>query len=291
METRWMHITSGDFEELRKASKDVCVIPLGCIEKHGTHMPLGTDVMEAVSLCYEASQMETCCVAPPYVFGDVPENYPKMPKGSITISLETEMALLTELCDQIARNGYKKIIFGNCHGGNVNWLRTFLRKLENKEHNFVAMLYNLGSSRCSDLVESIDKLGADHYPSLTKEDIEVLRENSDYYRYDGHGGFCETSIMLNYYPDTVKLDRLGQENGLSTHATTKYKEHHLNIKDFGWFADFPNAYGGSDPIHVNPRIAKAVCQFEIEQFADAIRFVKEDDDCLKWHNEFWGSNL
>ena len=47
METRWMYHTSGSFAELREASKGTCLIPMGCVEKHGLHMALGTDIMAA----------------------------------------------------------------------------------------------------------------------------------------------------------------------------------------------------------------------------------------------------
>ena len=43
METRWLYTTSENFPALVEASKEVCVVPLGCVEKHGLHLPLGTD--------------------------------------------------------------------------------------------------------------------------------------------------------------------------------------------------------------------------------------------------------
>ena len=51
METRWMYYTSGTFDELRKVSKETCIIPMGCVEKHGLHMALGTDIMVANKIC------------------------------------------------------------------------------------------------------------------------------------------------------------------------------------------------------------------------------------------------
>ena len=89
METRWLYVTSESFPALREASKEVCVIPMGCIEKHGLHLPLGTDMIQANNIVYEASQMETFTVFPDFVYGDVPENSPNMPAGTVTIPLET----------------------------------------------------------------------------------------------------------------------------------------------------------------------------------------------------------
>lgn len=97
METRWLYTTSESFHALREASMDTCVIPMGCVEKHGLHLPLGTDVLEASHIAYMASQLETVTVFPDFTFGDVPCNSPTMPAGSISLPVELEMALLEEL--------------------------------------------------------------------------------------------------------------------------------------------------------------------------------------------------
>ncbi|MBQ2931988.1 MAG: creatininase family protein, partial [Clostridia bacterium] len=39
----WEHLREEEFEDAVKRSGGVCVIPLGCIEKHGQHLPQGTD--------------------------------------------------------------------------------------------------------------------------------------------------------------------------------------------------------------------------------------------------------
>ena len=137
METRWLYTTSENFPSLVEASKGVCIIPMGCVEKHGLHLPLGQDIIQVSHLAYMASQLETACVFPDFTFGDVPENCPNMPAGSITLPMDMEMALLETLCQQISRNGFKKILIYNGHGGNGSILTAFLRKLENKYHDFV----------------------------------------------------------------------------------------------------------------------------------------------------------
>ena len=71
METRWLYATSDNFTELKKASKDTCIIPMGCVEKHGLHLPLGTDILQASEIAWQASQLETVCVFPDFIFGDI----------------------------------------------------------------------------------------------------------------------------------------------------------------------------------------------------------------------------
>ena len=81
METRWLYRTAEDFDELRKASNDTCVIPMGCVEKHGLHLPLGIDILHSSHIAHMASQLETCCVFPDFTFGDVKSNAPIEPNG------------------------------------------------------------------------------------------------------------------------------------------------------------------------------------------------------------------
>ena len=56
METKWMNVTSKEFKELVKTSRGLCLLPMGCIERHGNHLPLGTDVLEGEAVAYEASK-------------------------------------------------------------------------------------------------------------------------------------------------------------------------------------------------------------------------------------------
>ena len=132
METRWLYTTSENFPALVEKSAKTCIIPMGCVEKHGLHLPLGTDCIHSSFIAHEASKLETVCVFPDFTFGDVPGG-PALPAGSISVPVEMEMALLEQLCDQIGRNGFEKIIIFNGHGGNNPWLNTFLRNLMNKK--------------------------------------------------------------------------------------------------------------------------------------------------------------
>ena len=115
METRWLYTNSYDFPALREASAYTCLIPMGCVEKHGLHLPLGQDLIQASHIAQMAAQMETVCVFPDFVFGDYSNAAPCQPAGTITLPVETEMLLLEQLCEQISRNGMKKILILNGH--------------------------------------------------------------------------------------------------------------------------------------------------------------------------------
>ena len=97
METRWLYVTSEELEQLRDQVGGVCVIPMGAIEKHGLHLPLGTDIIQASYFAYAASQIEPVCVFADFPFGDLSCGRPSSPCGTISLPMETEMLLLEQL--------------------------------------------------------------------------------------------------------------------------------------------------------------------------------------------------
>ena len=286
METRWLYHTSETFPKLVEESKGVCVIPMGCVEKHGLHLPLGTDCFEATETVYLASQMETACVFPDFVFGDVPEAYPSMPAGTITLPVDTEMLLLEQLCEQISRNGMKKILIVNGHGGNGPLLSTFLRKLTNKKRDFVCAVYACNSSKSvNHIAEYLLEHGTGSVPELTPEDEQVVLDFYNSGKLTGHACMGETAIILGTHPETVHLDRLGIESGLPLDTPNYLKEVGIQIKDYGWGIRYPHAFSGHDPVGCNERIGKAALRLQAEKLARAIKVYKEDENVLKWHNE------
>ena len=288
METRWIHVTSENFEELRDASKEVCIIPMGCVEKHGLHLPLGTDILHSSYIVHEASKLETVTVFPDFTFGDVQANYPNRPLGTINISVETEMGLLEELCEQIAKNGYKKILIYNGHGGNRSWLSTFLRKLNYKHHDFVLATIMMRLMAPHYMAELLEEKGDSAIPELNAEDIALIKKYHAEDMLIGHGGMGETSYMMGCYPESVHMDRLGIVSGHSTGIADEYYKYGISICDGGWVENYPNAYTGDDPIGCNERIGKAAIRMEAERLAAAFKFFKEDENLIKWHNEHWG---
>ena len=209
-----------------------------------------------------------------------------MPPGSITLSVETEMLLLDELCEQISRNGFKKIMICNGHGGNTPWLSTFLRKLANKKHDFVCAVYNMNSSRSPYyMAEHLTQNGRGSLPELTPEDEDLILDFCAQKKEVGHAGMGETSCIMGLHPETVHLDRLGIESGLSIHATDYLKEAGIKIMDDGWGINYPNAFHGHDPIGCNERIGKAAVRVQSERLAKAIKLMKDDENLLRWHAE------
>ena len=285
METRWLYTTSECFPDLVKASAKTCIIPMGCVEKHGLHLPLGTDNIHSTHIAFEASKLETVCVFPTFFFGDVPGG-PAMPAGSISMPVKLEMELLEHLCDQIGRNGFEKIIILNGHGGNNPWLNTFLRDVMNRKKDYVVCYVMLKLQTPHKMAEYLEAHGAGSIPELTPEDEKLLADYHEMGMQIGHGGMGETSYLMAICPECVKMDRLGIESGLSTHEADYLNEAGITIMNGGWDINYANAYHGHDPIGCNERIGKAAVRMEAERVAHAIKVVKEDQNLLRWHAQF-----
>ena len=287
METRWLYVTSKEFETLREESKGVCVIPMGCVEKHGLHMPLGTDIIQANGLAYEASKLETFTVFPDFTFGDFPINNPARPAGSITLKLETEMLLLEELCDEIALNGFRKIVVYNRHGGNNAWLNAFSRKLQNKKHDFF-FCYMVGKVKAPHgLAEYLEEHGPGSIPELRPEDEEIVTRLHEANMKIGHACMAEAANVLYFAPESMHLDRLGIEDGQNRHYTSYLADAGIRIAAGGWDVDHPNNYNGDDPTELNERIARAAVRLEAERLASVINLIKKDGNLLAWHEKYW----
>src|SRR5216117_4606190 len=100
-----------------------CLLPFGILEKHGLHLPLGNDLLNVRYVALNAAQQEYAIVFPEYYFGQIFEA--KHQPGTVAYSRGLELQLLQETTDEMARNGCKKVIIVNGHGGNNSLLPYF----------------------------------------------------------------------------------------------------------------------------------------------------------------------
>jgi len=276
METRWTHITSENFDKLIEESKGVCVIPMGCLEKHGLHLPVGTDIMQASAIAYAASQLETFCVFPDFTCGNLgsPKN---PPKGTIAFTGDLLYRTLVEMCKNISRNGFKKIVIFNGHGGNLSLLSHFSSHISDDiEKDFVFCNFHIDARIVPDgMAKILNEKGSGAIPELTKEDEDYILDFYNTKKINGHAGICETAFIMGTHPETVHLDRLGIESGLPTGKSQKYADSGLGMYD-QWGMDVPNWFEGHDPVGVNERIGKAALRLEAERLSRGIKILKED---------------
>lgn len=284
----WEELREEEFEAAIKTTDGLCVIPTGCFEMHGQHLPVSTDVIEAEAIVKMASAIEPICVFPSFRFGDVGCLVDK--KGSMRLQPKLMLDLLENLCDEIARNGFKKILLYNFHGGNEALLSFFERSMMYKKKDYVIFrqIVDVQDVNPQKLWERIAAEGSGIFPELFPEDEEALRAYVEEKRPDGHGGMDETSCMLALRPDLVAMDRIYAVNGYSRHKT----DHLLNMGVYPgtlWNVDYPDSYEG-DPIGASERIGRVLLRLRAERHAEVCKRVKESKEVLEYfsdHNQYY----
>ena len=255
---KWEELTAGDFVKAIQQSQGTCILPIGILEKHGQHLPLGTDLLNIRYVSNAAAQQEYAVIYPEYYFGQIFEA--RHEPGTIAYSAHMQLELLQETTDEMARNGCKKIVIANGHGGNESLLPYFAQTQLAVEHDYVVYVFPLP--------EHLDQPGR---PALkTPEDM--------------HAGETETSHVMISRPDLVHLDRATSESGAD--------QKRLNLPDtlytgIWWYARFPNHYAGD-----GSKATKELGEFDMKEWTvelvAAIRAVKADNESLKLQNEFFG---
>jgi creatinine amidohydrolase len=255
LSVHWEELTAADFREGIHRSQGTCLLPFGILEKHGPHLPLGTDLLDVRYATLHAAEKEYAIVFPEYYFGQIAEA--RHEPGTIAYSGEMQLALLQETTDEMARNGCKKIIIVNGHGGNEHLLPYFAQTQLDKPHDYVVYVF--------------DKRSPDHAALMPKTSP------------DWHAGESETSKMLIARPDTVHMDRANQESGADQHRQNLPEDVYTGI---WWYSRFPNHYSG-DGSAATKELGKTQMDWWIDAIVSTIRAVKADDVSLKLQNEFY----
>jgi len=241
-------LTAPDFARAVAASGGTCVVPLGIIEKHGPHLPLGTDLIDCREIASRAAGAEYTIVFPPYFVGQIfeAEHQP----GTIAYGSRMMLDVLQRTCDELARNGLKKIILLNGHGGNDPFLHFFCQIQLESRRDYVVYLFEPS------------------YDEATEARLDKLRKTT----VDGHAGEEETSVMLAHHPGLVKLDQAGSESGEDQKRQAGLKNAYTGI---WWYAGQPNHYRGQGAAG-NAEFGKALLEAETGALVEMIRSVKKD---------------
>src|SRR5580658_10818317 len=253
---RWEELTGPDFVQAIHQAQGVCVLPFGILEKHGPHLPIGTDLLDVRFAVFNAVKQEYAVVFPEYYFGQIFEA--KQQPGTVAYSLSTQLTLLQETTDEMARNGCKKVVIVNGHGGNEHLLPLFAQAQMASPHDYVVYVICL-----------IDFSGPDR-PKLKSST-------------DGHAGEKETSLMLVARPDLVHIDRAQQESGADLNRQSLPDTVYTGI---WWYAKFPNHYAGSGEAG-NKELGEYDQKQWAQKIAEALKAIKADDASPKLQKQFY----
>ncbi len=252
---KWEELTGPDFVRAIHQSGGVCLLPFGIIEKHGPHLPLGTDLLDVRFAVMNAARQEYAVVFPEYYFGQIFEA--QQQPGTLAYSLSTQLTLLQETVKEMARNGCKKVVIVNGHGGNESLLPLFGQSQLATPRDYVVYVFGLPRHE------------AGRPAQKTKIDM--------------HAGESETSEMLVARPDLVHMDRAASESG-ADRARLKLPE--SVYTGIWWYARFPEHYSGEGSAG-NKELGEFDQKAWSRQIAEAVKAIKADDQSLKLQNEFF----
>jgi creatinine amidohydrolase len=242
-----------------RVSNGVCLLPFGILEKHGAHLPLSTDLIIAREIALKAAQEEYCVVFPSYYFGQI--NEARHQPGAVAYSHTTIWNLLQETLNELSRNGFKKIVIVNGHGGNNDFIRYFLMSQLESPKDYIVVNYD-------------PKLDSSFVKSL-----EDLLDPSGY----GHAGSDETSMVMAIRPDLVHPELASQQSGKDLNRLGSIPDQYTGI---WWYARFPNHYGGESS---NPNIeyGRKVNEQMAKQLIKLIRTLKTTETIEQLQQEFY----
>jgi len=256
LSAKWEELTGPDFVTAIHQAQGTCVLPFGILEKHGPHLPLGTDLLDVRFAVMNAVAEEYAVVFPEYYFGQIFEA--RHQPGTIAYSLPTQLTLLGETVREMARNGCKKIVIVNGHGGNEHLLPLFAQAELASRHDYVVYVFGL--------------------PKL-----DVAGRPAQKSAMDMHAGEVETSHMLVARPDLVHMDRASAQSGADEKRDPLPGSVYTGI---WWYARFPNHYAGEGAAAT--RELGAFDQKEwSHQIAGALKAIKADQASLSLQNQFF----
>ncbi len=285
----WENLREEEFEVAIHNSGGLCVLPLGCLEKHGQHLPVGTDYFEAMSIACAAAKIEDAVIFPSGAWlGEVSCFHAvKNPKdarllGCIGIKQETLLRVLGELCDEIHRNGFRKILLVNGHGGNLSMLRHFLRTQTYEAKPYATLMTSAFAFRDIEPKRLCNTVGArkSDFSYLTEGDLEVLRRFAKTGTGGGHGDIRETSLVMQYEESLVAEDKYEAESGISNHRTDYLSDAGIESAN-AWLASFPASYEAYAPHGASKTIGRAMLTVCAERLAKIFKIIKEDEDCVR----------
>jgi creatinine amidohydrolase len=247
--TRFEELTAPDYINAVEKSSKTCLLPIGVFEKHGPHLPLGTDLYIAREEALRAAEKEYTVVFPWYYFSQI--NEAKHQPGVIAYSPELIWKILQETLDELSRNGFKKIIIVNGHGGNNAFLNYFGMAQLSEKRNYSLYVFQ---------------------PQIDPEVIKKAEELTQHDPFDSHAGNGETSMMKAIEPKTVHIERAGNQSGIDLDRISHLPYIYTGI---WWYAKYPNHYGG-DGSKANEKAGELLLDADVNQLIEAIRAVKND---------------
>jgi creatinine amidohydrolase len=236
------------------SSDSIIVVPLGAVEQHGPHLPLGTDlvVAEAVARATIEAHGAThdAWMLPP--LGFTKSNEHAWSPGTIWLSAQTLLSVLDDIGRCIATTPARRVLFLNGHGGNSALLQVANRELRVK-HGLRTFLAH-------------PHMPADQGGSSASGELGM----------GIHGGTDETSVMLHLRPDLVDMSKAVRRVPEKI-AQNKHVRFGGSVP-FGWMSNdfFPEGHIG-DPTGASAELGASMFATAVATLGEVLEEVSRFD--------------
>jgi creatinine amidohydrolase len=245
----WADLTTEDFHGLDPETT-IAVLPIAAIEQHGPHLPVSTDTEIANGMVRETMKIVPQALSvlwlPTQQIGKSNEHL-RSP-GTLTLSADTAIRAWTEIGEAVHRAGLRKLILVNSHGGNVDCISIVARELR--------VRFGMLAVACQ-----WARFGS---PPGLYTDLEQS--------VGIHAGDMETSMMLYFRPDLVKMDRAANFAPTSIEIAQTFKQlRPTGVTAFAWMAQDLHASGAAgDAARGTAEKGRQTAVFRAEKFVELL---------------------
>lgn len=239
--------TAAQLQALAADGKAVAVLPIGAVEQHGPHLPVGTDYLcaeDIAAMAMEKVHSDAWFLLMPTVSYALSIEHIHVP-GTITLMPQTLISVLTDIGDSLLRLGVKKLVLVNGHGGNDSAIFIAGRLLRDK--GMQMYMVDGGAIR--------NRLGAKEYHV--------------------HADMIETSVMMASHPETVDTEKITEELSSSIdrwHQSADCRGDLISC----WYIDDIGVDGVvGDPALASKEFGVSFMEQQAEQIARALELAAE----------------
>lgn len=238
---QWEDLRMPEFEAWCGQHRAI-LLPVGSLEEHGPHLPLGTDTFHAIEVARRAAQLRPVLVAPPLFYGLCRST--REHPGTISISGDTVRVLVTELGREFYRHGLRHFVIMSGHAGGTH----------------MAALVEAGETLLAELPELQVAV-----VNLLEVLREVLTARPELVRTkgDSHAGEVETALMLAAYPHLVSGTAPAEWPSFPKYVLVRDKRRY-----------WPGGVWG-DPGAATTAQGEAILQAEAERLVEVLDFLSQ----------------
>jgi creatinine amidohydrolase len=239
----WEDLRMPEFEAWCGKHQTV-ILPVGSLEEHGPHLPLGTDAFHALEVARRAAQLRPVLLAPPLFYGLCRST--REHPGTISISGHTLRALVTELGREFYRHGLRRLVIMSGHAGGTH----------------MAALVEAGETLLAELPEL--RVAVVNLLEVLRE-VLTARPELLQTKGDSHAGEVETALMLAAYPHLVQGTAPAEWPSFPKYVLVRDKRRH-----------WPGGVWG-DPGQATAVQGEAILQAEAERLIELLDFLSQRD--------------